>query len=400
MRGRALISTVYSPTGGVRTLARVVARLLEDEGWKVRLAHYMPWSVAPELSKRFPGIGGEVADWRRVPWKGDGRWNAYEIGARFPEFEWQRYRLNEGWRRAVEDQDVHLVVSGSILPAAPIVEAGRPCLAWVATRYWPDKRDRARLFPWYRRLFDFAVNTPASLLMERRLARSVDLLALSEHTAEAFARMAGVEPTVMPMGIDTEKFRSDGDAEDSDSDEIRLGFVGRLGDPRKNVGLLVETLRELNDRGTSVNLHLVGGELPSKVKVMAEADGVADQIRVTKHMDDGELPAYYRALDLFLIPSQQEGLGIVGLEAMACGCPVISTRCGGPEEYVKDGENGALVDFDAVEIASVVECLSERRALRKELSISAVQTVRANYNIDRMERVFLDRFESLFGPAG
>lgn len=66
-------------------------------------------------------------------------------------------------------------------------------------------------------------------------------------------------------------------------------------------------------------------------------------------MDNDDLPAYYRGADVIAIPSRQEGLTTVGLEAMACGMPVVSTRCGGPEEYVKDGETGCFVDLGDVE---------------------------------------------------
>ncbi len=56
-----------------------------------------------------------------------------------------------------------------------------------------------------------------------------------------------------------------------------------------------------------------------------------------------EIPELYRQVDCWLLPSTLEGFGMPGLEAAACGCPVVSTRCGGPEDYVKDGHNGFLV---------------------------------------------------------
>jgi len=59
-----------------------------------------------------------------------------------------------------------------------------------------------------------------------------------------------------------------------------------------------------------------------------------------------EIPELYRQVDCWLLPSTLEGFGMPGLEAAACGCPVVSTRCGGPEDYVKDGHNGFLVNVD------------------------------------------------------
>mgnify|MGYP000008524575 FL=1 len=62
-----------------------------------------------------------------------------------------------------------------------------------------------------------------------------------------------------------------------------------------------------------------------------------------------QIPELYRQTDCWLMPSTLEGFGMPGLEAAACGCPVVSTRCGGPEDYVKDGHNGYLVDVGNVQ---------------------------------------------------
>jgi glycosyltransferase involved in cell wall biosynthesis len=56
------------------------------------------------------------------------------------------------------------------------------------------------------------------------------------------------------------------------------------------------------------------------------------------------IPELYKQTDCWLLPSTLEGFGMPGLEAAACGCPVVTTRCGGPEDYVNEGHNGYLVD--------------------------------------------------------
>lgn len=395
MSRRALISTVYSPFGGLTTMVRAVARFLEEEGWSVRLAYYMPWSRAPELSVRVPSWNG-TSDWTLEPWEG-GDLQAYKIGVRFPEFEWRRYRANAGWRRAVEDHDVHIVVSGNLHAARPIVEQGRACLAWVATRYWPDKRNRVRRYPPLRRLFDLAVNTPVGLVWERRLARRVRLVALSRHTAREFRDLVpGSPPTVMPMGVDTSLFSPEGPT-GSTSARPRLGFVGRLEDPRKNVPLLAETLMCLKERGVDADLDLVGGEPDEEFWDVIRVGGLRSRVRVRDHVPRAELPAYYRTLDAFLLPSHQEGLGIVGLEAMACGCPVVSTRCGGPEEYVRDGHNGFLVDGDPERMAAVLTSLLRDRGLRTSMAREAARTVRRRFDRERTKEIFWREFDRTFG---
>lgn len=400
---RALITTVYSPMGGVTAITEAAAGMLAEAGWRVRIAYYMPWSEAPELSVRLFSRGGRDSDWRVRPWEGNRDIEAYEIGVRFPEFEWRRYELNGGWKQAIADHDIHLTVSGNILPAGPVIDAGKPCLAWVATRYWPDKRDRIGNYSWARRSFDIAVNTPACLLKERRLAREADVLALSRYTATDFARSVGMaEPRVMPMGVDTDLFRplsgAEGSAADG-GDGFRLGFVGRLGDPRKNVEMLVPVLRSLRRRGLDVQLELAGGQ-PS-AEFLREVDdlGLSRHVQVRGRVTTEELVEFYNRLDVFLLPSQQEGLGIVGLEAMACACPVVSTACGGPEDYTDHGENGFLVSFEPEEMAEHAARLLEDQELRTTMSRRSLQKVRAEFSEDVMRSVFRRAMRETYGPT-
>ena len=77
---------------------------------------------------------------------------------------------------------------------------------------------------------------------------------------------------------------------------------------------------------------------------IAQLCGVADGVVFHGHINREELRDMYRSLDVFVLTSHREGLALVGLEAMACGVPVVSTRCGGPEDYIKDGITGYLSD--------------------------------------------------------
>lgn len=381
-------------------MVRAVASFLERKGWEVSLAHYMPWSEAPGLSVRFPGLGNDEPEWRVRSWEGRPEVDAYEIGVRYPEFEWRRYRLNGGWRRAIEDHDVHLVVSGTVLPANPIVEAGLPCLAWVATRYWPDKRDRLGGYSWGRQVYDLTVNTPVGLRLERKLAREADLLALSSYTAREFEPLIGGTPPVMPMGVDAERFYPPRNGTRDSGEPYEIGFVGRLSDPRKNVSMLADVLARLCRDGADVCLRLVGGEPDDEFNSRVHEVGLSARVSVTEHMEPADLADFYRDLDVFVLPSRQEGLAIVGLEAMACGCPVVSTRCGGPEDYVEDGRNGFLVGFDGAEMARAVNRILEEPGLRPSMSEAAVATVRERFSRERMKDVFWGEFDRTYGEGG
>ena len=103
-------------------------------------------------------------------------------------------------------------------------------------------------------------------------------------------------------------------------------------------------------------------------------------------LDDDAMPAFFRGLDMLVIPSRVEGHAIIGIEAMACGVPVISTRCGGPEDYVVDGVNGYLTGHDAAEIADRIVELTRDRALRDRLAAGARRSAEEGFAPDVFDR--------------
>ena len=105
---------------------------------------------------------------------------------------------------------------------------------------------------------------------------------------------------------------------------------------------------------------------------------------------------FYRSLDVFVMPSFQEGLCIAALEAMACGCPVVTTPCGGPEEYVLDGENGFFTTFAPESVAEKVEYLLSDQKKRASFSSAAVDTICTSYNFKRMEQIFWAEYRKVF----
>lgn len=108
-----------------------------------------------------------------------------------------------------------------------------------------------------------------------------------------------------------------------------------------------------------------------------------------------EIPALYRRADCWLMPSVEEGFGMPGLEAAACGCPVIATRCGGPEDYVVDGETGYLVPVGDAEAmaARIVDVVTKNDADWREMS-AASHAVAREFDWDRsaekLERALLN----------
>jgi glycosyltransferase involved in cell wall biosynthesis len=143
-----------------------------------------------------------------------------------------------------------------------------------------------------------------------------------------------------------------------------VGPVGTI-QPRKNLPVLFEALRAL---GRDVQLVQVGrpGWLYEPIFEALERSGVQDRVRFLDGVDDAELSALYSGAVALVFPSLYEGFGLPCLEAMACGCPVISSNAGSLPEVV--GDAAIVVDpMDAAGIARGVARLADDAAFRAGL---------------------------------
>lgn len=123
--------------------------------------------------------------------------------------------------------------------------------------------------------------------------------------------------------------------------DIVIGTVGRL-EFRKGHRYLLESAVRVSKVYPKVKFLLVGiGELRNELKDFAKRLDITSKIIFAGFAQD--IPSALSLLDIFVLPSLDEGLGIAILEAMACGLPVIATNVGGIPELVKDGETGLLV---------------------------------------------------------
>ena len=124
--------------------------------------------------------------------------------------------------------------------------------------------------------------------------------------------------------------------------------------------------------------------------------GISDSVEFHLDVSSDELRDKLQTLDVFVVPSHQEGLCISALEAMACGCPVVSTRCGGPEEFVIDGETGYLVGSSPSEISDAVLSIISSPKVRQDIGKAARDTVKQCYLWGRANEVFWAPFEENF----
>lgn len=201
---------------------------------------------------------------------------------------------------------------------------------------------------------------PGSRQALRRIGSTVDVVThVSRYTrsrfAAAFGPMAALE--LLPPGVDTDVYRPDAAAAAQVRRRHGLGgrpvvvCVSRLV-PRKGQDVLVRALPQIRRRVPGAALLLVGGgPYRGRLARLARQAGVAEHVVFTGSVPWDELPAHYAAGDVFAMPCRTHGrgldveaLGIVFLDAAACGLPVVAGRSGGSPETVREGETGVLVD--------------------------------------------------------
>ena len=192
--------------------------------------------------------------------------------------------------------------------------------------------------------------------LTRFLVRRCDrFIAVSALTRERFRSWSGVPAEafdILPNSIDRTRF-SPGPPAAALIERYALAnrqvimTLSRLhpGDAYKGVDTLLELMPELIEEEPSLT-YLIGGDGPDRVRLeeMSRSLGLADHVVFTGFIDEAEKTDHYRLADLFLLPGSGEGFGIVLLEAMACGVPVIASALDGSREAVRDGKIGIVVD--------------------------------------------------------
>lgn len=196
----------------------------------------------------------------------------------------------------------------------------------------------------------------------------------------------GTEIVVIPNGVDINRFHpAERDAKDTerdnDGDCICIGYLGRLS-PEKNIINLIKAVRALESE--NIRLMIAGsGPLYNRLKRLE-----TDRIKVLGYVEDAA--AFYRSLDVFVLPSKLEAQPIVLLEAMASGLPVIATDVGDNRYFVR--RNGMICGASVKELrAAIHEMLHEDRTKMGEESRSMVEQ---RYTWDKIAARTLEVYRS------
>lgn len=393
-----LVVPLLSAGGGVRAVAKFVKDVALSSGYfQLRLISLSMSSrdsdnlrfSSPQTWFRAPKISGGV--WEGLPF--------VHVGAVGGEFEFQRYRPRAALNRVLSDCDILQVVAGSPAWANVARGLGKPVALLSATRARVERRMRDGqsngALGWWRKSM-----TAITDRLDDRALREVDAIQVINPWMLEYATTinAGrkVDLRYAPPGIDVESFHPL--SQRSLIADPYILCVARLSDPRKNIGLLLEAYAQLPsaliDR---VRLVLAGSSGPPTSFWQRVSElGLQQRVSYIARPERDALISLYQNASVFALPSDEEGLGVVLLEAMACAVPVVVTRCGGPDGIITDGTDGYLVALDDAQgMSARLRQLLENHAMNRAMGLKARITVTRKYSEAITGAVFLDIWNGL-----
>jgi glycosyltransferase involved in cell wall biosynthesis len=242
--------------------------------------------------------------------------------------------------------------------------------------------------------------------LEGETAKNATLIVtISKYSFEKILKYYGVEAAkvrIVPNGVDIEKFKPQ---EDQAALKQRFGlddkpcvlFVGSL-IPRKGLSFLVEAAKKIVKEQAETKFVIVGdGPLKSQLVSSIESNNLSSNFTFLSNVKDADLPALYNCADVFVLPSIQEGQGIVLLEAQASAKPVVAFNIGGVNEAVVNGETGLLAKPGSTdELTEALLKLLSDNPLREKMGANGRKFVTENFTWDLCaERILAVYHEAL-----
>jgi len=156
--------------------------------------------------------------------------------------------------------------------------------------------------------------------------------------------------------------------------------VGNFVETKGHIYIL-KALPSIIEQHQDIMLILIGGgELKKKYRKICEQLNLTKYVKIMDRINHEKLALWYNAADMFVLPSLNETFGVVLLEALACGLPVIATKTSGPLQIIKDGINGLLVPIrNSSALSNAAKYLLSDKDLLKEMSERALQNINPKY---------------------
>jgi glycosyltransferase involved in cell wall biosynthesis len=267
------------------------------------------------------------------------------------------------------------------------------CLSLAHEEY--GSRTAQASVPRLRYLANAAMRRWCERMVMRRCAQVIVLSEFMKQRVQAVHGIAGHLVQIVPGAVDIERFAPAGDPASArrhlglPADRTILLTVRNLV-PRMGLDQFVRAVAMVRDEMPGI-LALIGGEGPLRAELerLIRHHGLKDHARLLGFVPEDDLPAYYQAADLVVMPTYAlEGFGLVTVEAMACGTPVVGTPIGATPEILRGIDpallaGGTQAEAIAASLRAVLTRFREQPGERVELSAKCVAAVRARYTWER-----------------
>jgi D-inositol-3-phosphate glycosyltransferase len=384
--------------GGVPSVAEFICQVIErNDAFDFRLVSLSMAAVddinlqVSRPSTWWKGVQSNSGLWRGRPFT--------RVGVFASELEFQRFRPRDALASLLNGCDLIQVVCGSPAWANAVVGLGKPVSLQVATRAKVERRLRdarpTSLLGWWRKSMTHITDR-----LDDRALRMVDAIQLEnpwmlEYSRRLNSAKTSVDIRYAPPGVSVQLFKPLPERPTLPNPYILC--VGRLDDARKNIGLLLEAFHRLPASLSHVHLITAGsGRPPASYWARVDALGLKDRVRHIDSPETAELVRLYQQATAFALASDEEGLGVVILESMACGVPVVATRCGGPDGVITEGKDGFLVPLaDAAAMGERLALLCTDSVLNRTMGRYACKTIEARYSEEVAGQAFMDVWKRL-----
>ena len=228
-----------------------------------------------------------------------------------------------------------------------------------------------------------------SMLITQPLAKASMTICVSEYLKNAIAEKVHAELCVINNFID-EDFFIPKQKETGVNAPISLLFIGRLV-PQKGIDILLKAFKLLLESNLNVELTIGGtGENQKEYQLLCNELGLGENVSWLGNLDRNQVRDTLQQCDVFVLPSRNENNPVVILEALACGKPVITTSCGGPEEMISQ------VDGLIVEPENTIELSRKIQVLLNDLSKYDSTTIRSNFMKNHSSIIGVNKIQDVY----
>ena len=278
--------------------------------------------------------------------------------------------------------------------ARKAAELGLPLVFTFHTQYW----EYTHYIPFPQEAIQEFLKNAVHKWLKDFMQKCQHIIIPSESMKDFLVKEYGLEEryTVVPTGTNLEPFlAADGKSlrqEKGWQDETILISVGRLA-AEKNWETLLQAFAKVYSEHPDVRLILIGdGPARESLQTLATELGIAERVTFTGSLPFEEVPAYLKAADVFSFASITETQGLVTIEAMAAGLPVVSVDGSGTRDIVEHGKQGFLVENDADALANGLNQLLSDPGQMKRFRHNALKKAKT-FDVDLLSKQMISVYE-------